>query len=99
MSISGKREGVGRKSHWRSPTKMMRLPVHYEQQILDYAHHLESEAESEPTSDESESESESITLAELQVQIRSLLLSIPPKQRVLAARWLKRLLKQLDGAD
>ena len=38
----GKRPGAGRKSKWRSPTKMVRLPEKFEAQLVAYAKLLDS---------------------------------------------------------
>ena len=38
----GARPGAGRKGKWRSPTKLMRLPEQFEQEIMAYAELLDA---------------------------------------------------------
>jgi hypothetical protein len=87
MAIGGKRVGAGRKSQWHSPTKMMRLPAKYEQQIADYAKALDSESNSGSSLNDFESK--------LQQRISSVLLTLPPSQRREAAKLYKKLLNAI----
>jgi hypothetical protein len=79
MAIGGAREGAGRKSQWRSPTKMIRIPEKYEAQIIDYAKRLDSE-------------SEFTFEQELQRRVDLILMRIQPSQRREAAKLYKKLL-------
>jgi hypothetical protein len=85
MAIGGYREGAGRKSQWRSPTKMMRLPARYEAQIIAYAKLLDSESKSGASC--------------FQAHVESVLLSIPPNQRRSAKRLLNKLVAQIEGVE
>jgi hypothetical protein len=87
----GYRIGAGRKSQWRSPTKMMRLPAQYEQQILEYARLLDSDLESNELLHNSESESNRFD-EELQQRIDRVLLSIKPSERRAASKLFKKLI-------
>ncbi len=91
MAIGGKRPGAGRKSSWRSPTKMMRLPARYESAIIDYAKHLDSASES------NEFESKSNELATLRSHVDAILLSLRPGDRASAKRLFNKLLARLEG--
>jgi hypothetical protein len=79
----GYRIGAGRKSQWRSPTKMMRLPAQYEQQIIEYARLLDSESESTELLDFE---------TQLQERIDRVLLSIKPSERRAATKLFKKLI-------
>jgi hypothetical protein len=80
-TMGGYRVGAGRKSQWRSPTKMIRLPAQYEAQILEYARLLDSESESPIDFD-----------AELKRRIDQVLMTIKPSDRAAAKRLFKKLL-------
>jgi hypothetical protein len=98
MAIGGKREGAGRKSAWRSPTKMMRLPQPHEQQILDYARLLDSDSESNggAGAEANDSESKSFTELEIAEAIAAVVMSVRPGDRRAANALFKKLLAKLE---
>ncbi|NJR63192.1 MAG: hypothetical protein HC769_33075 [Cyanobacteria bacterium CRU_2_1] len=87
MGIGGKRPGAGRKSRWRSSTKMMRLPAIYEAELNRIAHCLDQGKRLEP---------DSFTLDEINLAIAGVLLSIPPRDRRKANRLFQKMLKRLS---
>lgn len=89
MGIGGKRVGAGRKSDWRSPTKMMRLPAAYQEQITEYAKLLDSEAQSE-----------TITLHDqVEAQVNQLLVTLKLSDRAAAKKLFKKLLIRLGALE
>jgi hypothetical protein len=95
MAIGGKREGAGRKSQWRSPTKMMRLPGCYENEILEFAKSLDSESESGAST----VAMQSYTEMEIAEAIASTLMSLRPGDRAAANRLFRKVLKRLQEKD
>ena len=86
MAIDGKREGAERKSQWRSPTKMIRLPEKYEAQIIAYAKLLDSESESVRIDFETRFH------GELMRRLDTVLMRIRPSDRRAANQLFKKLL-------
>ncbi|MBD2462277.1 hypothetical protein H6G89_14610 [Oscillatoria sp. FACHB-1407] len=88
MAIGGKRPGAGRKSAWRSPTKMMRLPARFETQIVDFAKALDSDSESLTR----------LTEQEIKDAIAAVVVSVRPGDRRAANLLFKKLLAKLRTA-
>jgi hypothetical protein len=84
----GYRVGAGRKSQWRSPTKMMRLPAQLESELVTIAHKLD-------TGEPLDSMGFTFTLDELNSAMVAVLMSIPPRDRKDANRLYKKLLRRL----
>ena len=80
--MGGARPGAGRKSKWRSPTKMVRLPEQYEAQILEYAKLLDEGVEHTLTvhseTDEEDPDPESKSIEAIATEF---LLTLTPKAR------------------
>lgn len=89
MAIGGKREGAGRKSQWRSPTKMMRLPALFEREIVEFAKHLDSDAESRASN-------RLVSEQEIKGAIAAVVMSVRPGDRRAANALFKKLLAKLE---
>lgn len=79
----GFRVGAGRKSTWQRPTKMMRLPAEFEDQLVEFARKLDT------------GEVESISFNDFQLAVVAVLVSMPPLRRREASRLFKKLRRQL----
>jgi hypothetical protein len=91
--IGGKREGAGRKSAWRSPTKMIRLPAQYENKITEYARLLDSDSDSGAATD-----GKFYSEAELNEAITAVVLTLKPGDRRAANSLFKKFRLRLESS-
>lgn len=86
-TVGGYRVGAGRKSQWRSPTKMMRLPAVYESEIVAIARRMDAGE----AIDDAPQLGQTFTQTELDEAIAWVLVRVPPSNRAATAKLFKKL--------
>lgn len=89
--MGGARPGAGRKSKWRSPSKMVRIPKKYEAEILEYAKLLDTDAEFTLTvHDDQVEEDADPEERSIEAIATEFLMTVPQKSRAEAKKWINK---------
>jgi len=83
----GYRVGAGRKSQWNRPTKMIRVPIEFEGELLEIAHRLD------------DGHTNPVFMEHVDAAIASVVMSMQPRDRRGAIALFKKLRLRLDASQ
>jgi len=83
----GYRAGAGRKSQWNRPTKMIRVPIEFEAELLEIAHRLDDGYTSP------------VFMKDVDAAIAAVVMEVAPPKRRAAIALFKKLRLRLEASQ